>query len=320
MKKTPGSLPYFHDLSQENLFLKAELARCHQLIHELEASYFHQKNHKLNQENAAMKEKLQQLTLELKRVSANREEESGDALSRIKSELLNKIVVLHELLQTETFKRKQEIEEKHRLHLAKIKSEAEKKGLHKQIENEKLNVEKERKLRETTEINLKNIAEENSRLKDELHAKNLQLKEIESDVALLKERVAATKKRLLEAEKTKEALFYETILSYKRQLDESDKWIASHFADIDTFRETEQALEKDKVSDVFARSEQVETVLQSVTEQVDMLQKQLSLIQANDAKMEQKIEEWKNQTKEESSPQNWVYKISRKDKESKPLN
>lgn len=43
MKKTSGSLPYFQDLSQENLFLKAELARSHQLIHELEASYFHQK-------------------------------------------------------------------------------------------------------------------------------------------------------------------------------------------------------------------------------------------------------------------------------------
>jgi sigma-E controlled sporulation protein len=28
MKKPSGSLPFFHDLSQENLFLKAEVARC----------------------------------------------------------------------------------------------------------------------------------------------------------------------------------------------------------------------------------------------------------------------------------------------------
>ncbi|AOP14740.1 Sporulation protein cse15 [Bacillus licheniformis] len=72
MKKTSGSLPYFQDLSQENLFLKAELARSHQLIHELEASYFHQKNHKLSRENAAMKQQLQQLSFELERISANK--------------------------------------------------------------------------------------------------------------------------------------------------------------------------------------------------------------------------------------------------------
>ncbi|MBS4162664.1 sporulation protein, partial [Klebsiella pneumoniae] len=74
MKKTSGSLPFFHDLSQENLFLKAELARCHQLIHELEASYFHQKNQKLHQENASMKQELQQLTLKLQRVSENNQD------------------------------------------------------------------------------------------------------------------------------------------------------------------------------------------------------------------------------------------------------
>ncbi|KAA6453052.1 coiled-coil domain-containing protein [Bacillus swezeyi] len=319
MKKTTGSLPFFHDLSQENLFLKAELARCHQLIHELEASYFHQKNHKLNQENAAMRQQLEQLTLELERIRANNQDESAEKLSRTKSELLSKIVMLQELLQKETYMRKQEIEEKHRLHLANVKSEEEKKGLHRQIENEKFNTENEKTTREKTEKELKHITEENGRLKDELHAKNLQLKQLESDAALLKERVTDTKSRLLEAEKTKESLFYETILSYKRQLDESDKWIASHFADIDTYQQTEKTLGQD--NDIFERSEQIETVLQSVTEQVDLLHKQLSIIQTNDDKMEHKIEEWKKQNnEEESSPQKWVYKINRADKETKPLN
>ncbi|MCY8014035.1 sporulation protein [Bacillus haynesii] len=318
MKKTSGSLPYFHDLSQENLFLKAELARSHQLIHELEASYFHQKNHKLSRENAAMKQQLQQLSIELERVSANKEDESAETLNRIKSELLGKIVVLQELLQKETYARKQEIEEKHRLHLTNVKAEEEKKSLHSQIEYEKLYAEREKTLREKKEQELKNAAHENARLKDELHAKSLQLKQIEADVAVLKERVIETKSRLLEAEKTKEALFYETILSYKRQLDESDKWIASHFADIDTFQQTEKAFEQNE--EVFERSEQIEAVLQTVTEQVDQLQQQLSAIKQNDTKMDQKITEWKQQTKEETTPQKWIYQIKRKDKETKHLN
>lgn len=98
------------------------------MIHELEASYFHQKNHKLSQENAALKQQLQQLSIELERISANKEDESAETLNRIKSELLGKIVVLQELLQKETYARKQEIEEKHRLHLTNVKAEEEKKA------------------------------------------------------------------------------------------------------------------------------------------------------------------------------------------------
>lgn len=61
--------PFFHDVSQENLYLKSELSRCHKLIAELEASYFHQKNNKLLKENNDMKEKLQQLSAELTNMS-----------------------------------------------------------------------------------------------------------------------------------------------------------------------------------------------------------------------------------------------------------
>lgn len=121
-----------------------------------------------------------------------------------------------------------------------------------------------------------------------------------------------TKSRLLEAEKTKEALFYETILSYKRQLDESDKWIASHFADIDAFQQTEKALEQNE--EVFERTEQIEAVLQTVTEQVDQLQQQLSAIQQNDTKMDQKITEWKKQAKEETPRKNGSIKLNAKTK------
>ena len=318
MKKTSGSLPFFHDLSQENLFLKAELARCHQLIHELEASYFHQKNQKLHQENASMKQELQQLTLKLQRVSENNQDGADETLNRIKSELLEKIVVLQELLQNETFKRKQEIEEKHRLHVTNVKASEENKSLHRQIKADQQQLEEEKRIRQQVEQELEKRTEENSRLKGDLQAKNVQLHQIEADVALLKERMIDMKSRIAEAEKTKEALFYETILSYKRQLDESDKWIASHFADIDTSYQTKKEAEQD--SALFERSEHIEAVLQSVTEQVGILQKQLNVIRKNDGMMEQKIEEWKKQSKEENPSQKLIYKIKRKEKETKPLN
>ncbi|MCY7855438.1 sporulation protein [Bacillus sonorensis] len=318
MKKTSGSLPFFHDLSQENLFLKAELARCHQLIHELEASYFHQKNQKLHQENASIKQELQQLTLKLQRVSENNQDGADETLNRIKSELLEKIVVLQELLQNETFKRKQEIEEKHRLHVTNVKASEENKSLHRQIKADQQQLEEEKRIRQQVEQELEKRTEENSRLKGDLQAKNVQLHQIEADVALLKERMIDMKSRIAEAEKTKEALFYETILSYKRQLDESDKWIASHFADIDTSYQTKKEAEQD--SALFERSEHIEAVLQSVTEQVGILQKQLNVIRKNDGMMEQKIDEWKKQSKEENPSQKLIYKIKRKEKETKPLN
>ncbi|MEH6973343.1 sporulation protein [Bacillus sp. JJ675] len=319
MKKPSGSLPFFHDLSQENLFLKAEVTRCHQLIHELEASYFHQKNRKLNKENNAMKQEIEQLTLELQRVLANKQDGADEELNSIKSGLLEKIVTLQALLQNETLKRKQEIEEKHRLHLINVKAAEENKSLYRQFKAEKHHAETEKKMRLQKEEELGKLAKENALLKDDLQAKSFQLKQIEADVSVLKERMIDMENRIAEAEKTKETLFYETIVSYKRQLDESDKWIASHFADIDAYhRQTKKEAQQD--SALFERSEQVEAVLQSVTEQVDVLQKQLSAIQKNDGIMEHKIEEWKKQYKEETPSQKWVYKIKRKDKETKPLN
>lgn len=41
------------------------------------------------------------------------------------------------------------------------------------------------------------------------------------------------KERLFEIEKMKEKLFYEIIILYKWQFDESDVWIVFYFVDID---------------------------------------------------------------------------------------
>ena len=68
-------------------------------------------------------------------------------------------------------------------------------------------MQKEKNAEGKKEQELKNAAYENARLKDELHAKSLQLKQIETDVAVLKERVTETKSRLLEAEKQKKRCF-----------------------------------------------------------------------------------------------------------------
>ncbi|MDI5788217.1 hypothetical protein PO124_06520 [Bacillus licheniformis] len=68
----------------------------------------------------------------------------------------------------------------------------------------------------------------------------------------------------------------------------------------------------------FERTEQIEAVLQTVTEQVDQLQQQLSAIQQM-IRNGSKITEWKNRRKKKH-PAKWVYQIKRKDKETKPLN
>ncbi len=66
------------------------------------------------------------------------------------------------------------------------------------------------------------IKAENGRLKEQMVEKEYQLKNIKIEVDHMKDRIIETKERLLEIEKTKEKLFHETIISYKRQLDESD--------------------------------------------------------------------------------------------------
>lgn len=68
--------PFFHDTSQENLYLKSELSRCRKLISEFEASYFHQKNNKLQEENANIKERLHKLSDELEAMAQKHKQTS----------------------------------------------------------------------------------------------------------------------------------------------------------------------------------------------------------------------------------------------------
>ncbi|MCY7748078.1 sporulation protein [Bacillus inaquosorum] len=310
--------PFFHDVSQENLYLKSELSRCHKLIAELEASYFHQKNNKLLKENNDMKEKLQQLSAELTNMSTKEQHAShtSHTLHQIRAELLDKIVALQELLSAETYKRKAEIQEKHKLHIAKIKIEAENKHLHQRISHLQASIEQKQnallQAKQQTEL----IKAENGRLKEQIVEKEYQLKHIKIEVDHMKDRIIETKERLLEIEKTKEKLFHETIISYKRQLDESDAWIASHFADIDGGTKQTEKTEEEAPA-VYAQPNHVETILEDVTKQIHALQKQLVRAQSSDQSMSHTIEELKNRAAEEKPYQKWVYKLNL-EKENKP--
>ncbi|MDQ1853230.1 spore protein Cse15 [Bacillus stercoris] len=309
--------PFFHDVSQENLYLKSELSRCHKLISELEASYFHQKNNKLLKENNDMKEKLQQMTAELTQMSTKEKHAShtSQSLHQIRAELLDKIVVLQELLSAETYKRRAEIEEKHKLHIAKIKIEEENKNLHKRISQLQASIEQEQNALLQTKQQAELIKTENGRLKEQMVEKEYQLQHIKIEVDHMKDRIIETKERLLDIEKTKEKLFHETIISYKRQLDESDAWIASHFADIDG--NTKQKEKTEEAPAVYAQPNHVETILEDVTKQIHVLQKQLTRAQSSDQAMSQTIEGLKNRAAEEKPYQKWVYKLNL-EKENKP--
>ncbi|MEC1793211.1 sporulation protein [Bacillus vallismortis] len=310
--------PFFHDVSQENLYLKSELSRCHKLISELEATYFHQKNNKLLKENNDMKEKLQQLSAELTQMSTKEKHAShtSQTLHQIRAELLDKIVALQELLSAETFKRKAEIEEKHKLHIAKIKIEEENKNLHKRVSLLQSSIQREQNALLQAKHQTEKVKAENSRLKEQMIEKEYQLKHIKIEVDHMKDRIIETKERLLEIENTKEKLFHETIVSYKRQLDESDAWIASHFADIDGGPKQKEKTEE-KAPAAYAQPHYAETILEDVTKQVHALQKQLTRAQSTDQAMSHTIEELKGRAAEEKPYQKWVYKLNL-ERENKP--
>ncbi|ELS60720.1 spore coat protein YknT [Bacillus inaquosorum KCTC 13429] len=318
MVRMKRSGPFFHDVSQENLYLKSELSRCHKLIAELEASYFHQKNNKLLKENNDMKEKLQQLSAELTNMSTKEKHAShtSHTLHQIRAELLDKIVALQELLSAETYKRKAEIQEKHKLHIAKIKIEEENKHLHQRISHLQASIEQKQNSLLQAKQQTEMIKAENGRLKEQMVEKEYQLKHIKIEVDHMKDRIIETKERLLEIEKMKEKLFHETIISYKRQLDESDAWIASHFADIDGGTKQTEKTEEEAPA-VYAQPNHVETILEDVTKQIHALQKQLVRAQSSDQSMSHTIEELKSRAAEEKPYQKWVYKLNL-EKENKP--
>ncbi|QCT29612.1 sporulation protein [Bacillus velezensis] len=305
--------PFFHDTSQENLYLKSELSRCRKLISEFEASYFHQKNNKLQEENANIKERLHKLSEELEAMAQKHKQTSDTerSLHEIRAGLLDKIVILQELLQQETFRRKNEMEEKHRLHLTNVKFEEENKNLHTRIRSLETVIQTERTSHEDMKQRYHAAADENTRLQTQMIEKEYQLKHIKIEINHMRDRILETKERLVEIEKTKEKLFQETILSYKRQLDESDAWIAGHFADIDsrTAEPAEQALEIPSVS---KETVQAEDLLKAVTEQVISLQKQFVQSESRDQSFDEKLDALKERADGEKPFQKYVVKLEKK--------
>lgn len=104
MKRRHAS-PLFHDLSQENLYLKAETAKYQQMISDLQSSYTYAKNKKLTQEYHEMKKDYTQLKQQLDEMTIDQDDAASKIqdLSYSKSELLHKIVLLHEMLQKKPF-------------------------------------------------------------------------------------------------------------------------------------------------------------------------------------------------------------------------
>ncbi|MGG3626423.1 sporulation protein [Bacillus gobiensis] len=311
--KNNNSSPFFHDLAQENLYLKSEIARCHSLLHELEASYFHQKNVRLKDENDTLQSQLLQLTSELEKL--NRKDKNAEnykeTMEKAKHSLLEKIVTLHDLLQNETFNRKKDIDEKHQLHLKNIKLLEEKQYLQRFIENNEVLYVEEKSARKAGEKQINELKQLNHSLVTQIREKALHLKYISKEVELLGMQMSDTKKRVVELEKSKESIFYETLLAYKRQLDESDAWISSHFADIESRPVQESSEMKKEQEQTIDSSSQIEHLLKDVSEKITELKLRVNLVENESEKMNGKIEEWKEEADSRLSKK-FIYKIEKK--------
>ncbi|KIL12600.1 MULTISPECIES: hypothetical protein [Bacillus] len=304
MKRRHAS-PLFHDLSQENLYLKAETAKYQQMISDLQSSYTYAKNKKLTQEYHEMKKDYTQLKQQLDEMTIDQ----GDAASKIqdlsssKSELLHKIVLLHEMLQRETFHRRKETEEKHRLHLKVVKYKEISQQLNERMQDQDKRLAKEEKKGNT----LSAVIE---KLQQTLGDKNAELNLLQEGVKHLQERFFETQEKLLQIEKAKEAIFYETLTSYQKQLAESEEWIASHFADIDQSAQTNsQPFSRDSL---LQTTEEIEPILKKLNEQVQTLQAQVDAVQQNGEVMTVKIEGFKKQRDHLSKERKIVYTVDQK--------
>ncbi|MFW0808280.1 sigmaE regulated sporulation protein [Bacillus pumilus] len=304
MKRRHAS-PLFHDLSQENLYLKAETAKYQQMISDLQSSYTYAKNKKLTQEYHEMKKDYTQLKQQLDEMTIDQ----GDAASKIqdlsssKSELLHKIVLLHEMLQRETFHRRKETEEKHRLHLKVVKYKEISQQFNERMQDQDKRLAKEEKKGNT----LSAVIE---KLQQTLGDKNAELNLLQEGVKHLQERFFETQEKLLQIEKAKEAIFYETLTSYQKQLAESEEWIASHFADIDQSAQTNsQPFSRDSL---LQTTEEIEPILKKLNEQVQTLQAQVDAVQQNGEVMTVKIEGFKKQRDHLSKERKIVYTVDQK--------
>ncbi|WP_144556718.1 coiled-coil domain-containing protein [Bacillus pumilus] len=304
MKRRHAS-PLFHDLSQENLYLKAETAKYQQMISDLQSSYTYSKNKKLTQEYHEMKKDYTQLKQQLDEMTIDQDLAASKIqdLSYSKSELLHKIVLLHEMLQKETFHRKKETEEKHRLHLKAIKYKEISQQLNVQMQDQDKRIAKEEKKGNT----LSAVIE---KLQQTLSDKNAELHLLQEGVKRLQERFYETQEKLLQIEKAKEAIFYETLISYQKQLAESEEWIASHFADIDQSAQTNsQPFSRENLLQI---TEDIEPILKKMNEQVQTLQAQVEAVQQNGEIMTVKIDGFKKQRDHLPKERKIVYTVDQK--------
>ncbi|WP_144524717.1 coiled-coil domain-containing protein [Bacillus pumilus] len=304
MKRRHAS-PLFHDLSQENLYLKAETAKYQKMISDLQSSYTYSKNKKLTQEYHEMKKEYTQLKQQLDEMTIDQDHAASKIqdLSYSKSELLHKIVLLHEMLQKETFHRKKETEEKHRLHLKVIKYKEISQQLKEQMHDEDKRLAKEEKKGNT----LSAVIE---KLQQTLSDKNAELHLLQEGFKHLQERFYETQEKLLQIEKAKEAIFYETLISYQKQLAESEEWIASHFADIDQSAQTNsQPFSRENL---LQTTEDIEPILKKLNEQVQTLQAQVEAVQQNGEIMTVKIDGFKKQRDHLPKERKIVYTVDQK--------
>lgn len=280
--------PLFHDLSQENLYLKAESAKYQQMISELQSTYTYEKNKKLTQEYHEMKKDFTQLKQQLDEMTIDQDKSTSKIqdLSYSKSELLHKIILLHEMLQKETYHRRKETEEKHRLHLKVIKYKEISQQLKERLLDQDRQLAKEEKKGNSLSAVVENLQQTLSHKKTELHL-------LQKGVEHLQQRFYETQETLLQIEKAKEAIFYETLTSYQKQLAESEEWIASHFADIDQSAQIKvQPFSQD---DVLQTAEDIEPILKKLNDQVQILQSQVDAVQRNGEVMTVKIDGFKKQ-------------------------
>ncbi|MFS0654301.1 sigmaE regulated sporulation protein [Bacillus sp. 179-C3.3 HS] len=290
--------PLFHDLSQENLYLKAESAKYQRIISDFQSTYTYQKNKKVTQEYHEMKRDFIQLKHQLDKMTSNQEEATSkiEALSDSKSALLHKIVLLHEMLQNETYQRKKEIEQKQRLHLKTIKY----KEIAKQIKNQ---LTKEEENGETLSSLVEHLQQTLAEKKTELHL-------LQEGVEHLQHRFYETQEKLLQIEKAKETIFFETLTSYQKQLAESEEWIASHFADID--QSSERSIQPFTQDRILQTTEDIAPILKKLHEQVQTLQSQIDTAQRNGEVMTVKIDGFKKQRDDMPKERQFVYTVDHK--------
>ncbi|WP_353855939.1 sigmaE regulated sporulation protein [Bacillus sp. Bos-x628] len=297
--------PLFHDISQENLYLKAESAKYQKIISDLQSTYTYQKNKKLSQEYHEMKKNFTKLKHQLDEMTILQDDATSKIqdLSYSKAELLHKIVLLHEMLQKETYQRGRETEEKHRLHLKVVKYKELSKQLKEQLLDQDVRLAKEEKKGNTLASVVEKLQQTLSEKKTELHI-------LQEGVQHLQQRFYETQEKLLQIEKAKEAIFYETLTSYQKQLAESEEWIASHFADIDRSEQTKvQPFSQDPI---LQTTEQIEPILKTLNEQVQILQSQVDAVLRNGEIMTVKIDGFKKQRDDMHQERRIVYTVNQK--------